>query len=248
MTRIQNQPGDVVSERSRDKHFAGRVLAGKDDVTVQEKEQVLDAVLGKLTGDVSASENSSGLRWKWRVIVGAATAVFAIVAALWIWNARSNEAVSNLSNNAGRDILTPKGSGAPSSFFYVRCIQGRSIGSCRPGARLAFGFNDLKPPAYFSAFAIRQTDDTVIWMFPTTATGLSVLVPPNRKVLKQAILIDEHYPPGSYEIVGLRSAHPLTREQIKLFVSQQKTASEAGASGNNLPVTMSRLMIEVKEP
>jgi hypothetical protein len=89
--------------------------------------------------------------------------------------------------------------------------------SCRAGARLSFAVRSASG-GYFAAFA-RRFDGVVIWYFPE-ANAQSQPVPAGgaRAVLDRAVLLGPEHLPGHYEVFGVFTARPLTRDELKLAV------------------------------
>ena len=102
-------------------------------------------------------------------------------------------------------------------------------------------------PAWFAAIAVREADGTVIWMFPHTANGKSRKVPAGKSSLKNAILLDYHYPKGRYEVIGLFSDTPLNRSQIKNRINDYENGIDSSDSAPGGTPGISKVWFDIKD-
>jgi hypothetical protein len=237
MAKTPSRINSVVSSRSTDVRFSARLLARKDDVTVQEKEQVLDAVLQTVKSERHSVEGNGVLWWTWAAGLAALLMVVA-AGGFWYWGGAQPVTDEDAA-------FTPKGDMPPTSHFQVHCVNGAGDGMCTPGARLIITVNGVRQPSYFAAFSIRQTDDVVIWMFPSRPNGQSIPIVGDGEMLNQAILLDAHYPAGKYEIVGLISDHPLRRAQIKRFMERLNRTEDTATQLVQQSISISKVKFKV---
>ncbi|MBN2714548.1 MAG: hypothetical protein JXX14_01760 [Deltaproteobacteria bacterium] len=239
MTKVDSKFAKPIAERSNDSQFASRLLARRDDVSVQEKEQVLAAIMGTVDADRLDTDRRRIGRWRWGVGLSMALLLF-VAGGLWGLGQKRDEAQEN--------EFTPKGDEAAAPFFYVRCVGHKGDGACREEDRLTIGFADAEMSAYFSGFAIREADSSVIWMFPAAENGLSVRVPEQGGTLKKAIVLDAHYPAGKYTVYGLKSDQPLNRAQIRDVVNRYENGDHDPVGGAVESTQVFTLNLTIKEP
>jgi hypothetical protein len=112
-----------------------------------------------------------------------------------------------------RGELVARGTAVSSPNFTPFCTAG-SI--CRSGARLAFQVEGAGR-RYFAAYA-RRPDGAIVWYFPSEPDGVSrdlAARPASGGVLSEGIQLSDDHPPGRYEVFGVFSTRPLTRDEIK---------------------------------
>jgi hypothetical protein len=81
---------------------------------------------------------------------------------------------------------------------------------------LWFDFGAAPGARYFAAFA-RSGSGTVIWYFPASASDHSIDLRErlHKGVLDQVVEIDAAYPSGAYEMYGVLSDTPLSRDEVR---------------------------------
>jgi hypothetical protein len=86
---------------------------------------------------------------------------------------------------------------------------------CHSGEKLMFDLQDSSY-RYFAAFA-RRDDGTVLWYFPESATGRSIDIRDRLVggVLDRGVVLDATHAAGHYQVYGIYSAAPVSREDIK---------------------------------
>ncbi|MBN2527451.1 MAG: hypothetical protein JXR76_13745 [Deltaproteobacteria bacterium] len=227
-----------------DNNFVARLLSQRNDVTIQEKEQVLENVLQRLseadrahTGILHVSRFTGIRRLS---AIGALVMLCALGCFLWLRFSGSGEIPA----------FTSKSGGPLVSFFEVRCLNEDSETGCVQGSRLTFSFRDIAVDSYFSAFAIRKSDALVIWMFPGQMGEKSIAVSQHDKILSEAIVLDDLYSPGIYEIVGILGDYAMNRDEIKTLVlasAQQETTVRTTLKGPGTRTRISRVKIDVED-
>jgi hypothetical protein len=160
-------------------------LAGRDELSAVDKEEVLAAVLAKTEGPREAP------RPVWLQWAVAFAAVALVVLAPMAFQPRD-------------DAFAPRGAAAPE--LHVAC---GAAPACRSGDTLMF---QLKPQGwkYFSAVA-KTPAGGLIWYFDDVE--LSKLGPTG--VLSDGITLGPEHAAGRYQVLGLFAPSPLGREAIK---------------------------------
>ena len=175
------------------KYLAARLLSRKNRLTREEKDVILARVL-------AATAPRRARRWPALVfaLAGAAAAVIAIP-----WAIRDRSAESSFAS---------RGDGA--AMFDLACA-GQRTHTCQLGQTLVFDLQATRY-RYFAAFA-RRDDGTVIWYFPDAAPGTSLDLRDRTPggVLDRGISLDAAHGAGHYQVYGIYSAAPLSREDIK---------------------------------
>jgi hypothetical protein len=173
-----------------------RLLAQKNELSRREKDAIFERVLADLAPRRSFFRRPAVLL----ALAGAAATILALP-----WAIRDRPADEPF---AAR--------GAASAGLGLVCA-GQPAGPCHPGQKLMF---DLDPQPstqrYFAAFA-RRDDGTVVWYFPDSPAGHSIELAGrlSHGVLDRGVVLDERHGAGRYQVVGIYSDVPLTRDQIK---------------------------------
>ena len=188
-----------------DKYTPARLLSGRQELSVLEKEHILEEVLQETAG-----HRTSRGWYSPRVLAWAATAVvvLALVPVL----------IYGLSTPGA---FQSRGTTAESGEFRVTCLGEK--GACHPGDKLFF---QVRPPGsqpYLSVFAERTADGTVIWYIPGSGAQKSISVPQHSQdgVLTTGIELGKEHPPGRYKVYGLFSSRPLGREEIRALIENE---------------------------
>ncbi len=174
-----------------------RILSGRNQLAVTEKEEILARVL---QGTSPPRQTRPFLlpAWAW----GAMAAVL-LAPALYFGVRRP------------LPEFTARGGGAVPGFA-VSCLGAQGEAStCALGGKLVFQVN----PGPFRAFAAIATtpDGTTLWYFPggDRALGIDLGGLKSPGLLDEAISIDSEGPAGEYVIHGLFSARPLSRDEVR---------------------------------
>lgn len=169
----------------------GRLLAGRDEPSILEKEEVLRTVLAR-------SRRRKRTRWSFGVLgaIGAAAAWALVVPT---------------------DEFTPRGDATRSVDFSVRCGSSPP-GRCKLGEVLQFEVGSGAGHRFFAAFA-RDGRGRVVWYYPAPGDR-SLSLGENTgtdapELLQYAVELGDPHGEGTYTVVGLFSGHPLTRDQLK---------------------------------
>lgn len=175
------------------KHLAARLLSRKNRLTRGEK----DAIFGRVLAETGRRR---ARRWP---ALGFALAAAAAAVVVIPWAIREHGADPS---------FAPRGDDS-AAMFDLACA-GQRTHTCHLGQTLVF---DLQAGyRYFAAFA-RRDDGTVIWYFPDSATGRSLdlrdRIPDG--VLDRGIALDAAHGAGDYQVYGIYSAAPLSRDDIK---------------------------------
>lgn len=101
--------------------------------------------------------------------------------------------------------------------FSVSCLGAEKKDSCQHGDKLVFRVKTSDNKQYFSAFCRNEANGSVIWFFPSTADGKSLYLTDMTQdgVIQRGIVIDQAFEPGIFEVFGLFSATPLTRDDVR---------------------------------
>lgn len=226
--------------KDADNCFAARLLSGKEDVTVQEKEQVFENVLRQLSADLPSIDTGKGLYLKRFHIIAAIGAMVALCVtgvSLWLL----------FNDDRSEPEFSAKSVGSPPPFFEIQCLKDNGNVGCGPGSKLTFSFREFTQDAFFAALAIRESDNLVIWMFPAQDDELSIAVPAGARTLSEAVVLDALYPSGSYEIIGVRSDRAMGRQDLKQLILGNP-GQDAGDSemNDNVNPLISRVRMHVE--
>ncbi|HEY4056151.1 MAG TPA: hypothetical protein VGM39_06055 [Kofleriaceae bacterium] len=174
----------------------GRLLAGRDQLSVNEKDAMLVRVMAQ-------SAPASKPWWAFG-LAGVLAAAAVLVLVLMRGHSPASEQIASR--------------GKAASIMRVVCAESGGIGSCQRGGKLLF---DLAPAgkAYFAAFAERP-DGSVIWYTPADETGTSERVTDG--VAGLGIRLGDEHPTGTYRVHGVFSDEPLTREEIRAAVNADR--------------------------
>jgi hypothetical protein len=152
---------------------------------------------------LSAVMPRSSRRWLWAT----APAVFAAAALSFVlWPRSTGE-------------LAARGSSVANARLTLACPTG-----CGAGHKLIFDLEGTSGYRYFAAFA-RDRSDEVIWYFPQP----NEMSTPVIDVLSRAIVFGPEHTPGIYQVYGVFSDQPLTRDAIKARFDPKLMTAGAGA-------------------
>ena len=190
----------------KEKPVYARLLSGRNRMGRQEKEHILDEVLGSVAPRPSR-------RW-WFVALPA----LAAAAALILFVIPSKE--------TPRDELASRGATRAVAALAVTCP-----GGCGAGEKILFDVSGTTGYRYFAAFS-RHMDGTVLWYFPATDDGVSLDIASHTRdaVLDRGIVIGTEHAPGTYRVFGVFSMVPLTRVQIRGAFDETSPSAGPGTS------------------
>jgi hypothetical protein len=223
-----------------DKYFAARLLSKKDDVTIQEKEQVLENILRQLSvGNTPMDTEKRHCSQRFLCIAAIGAIVVLCVTGVSFWLL--------FTDDRQEPEFTAKGVGNPPPFFEVQCLNDDGSAGCASGSKLTFLFRELKQEVFFAALAIRESDNLVIWMFPAQDDEQSIAVPAGTRTLSQAVVLDALYPSGDYEIIGVRSDRAMGRPDLKQRILKNPRQSTGDSEmKDNMNPLISRVRMHVE--
>ena len=182
----------------------GRLLAGRNESSVLEKEAALDRML-----DLVDPPQNNNLRW-----LSAAVPALAVAASI-AFLMKAEAPLMPTAPGTEREFVSR---GSLTSSISFRCLTAdeQAPSECVPGALLAFGPTLAPGKPYFAAFAVRD-DGSLIWYFPA-AGEVSITLKPAADgvaVVPRAVPLGSEHPTGQYEVYGVFMERPLTREDIQ---------------------------------
>jgi len=185
---------------SRSQPELDRLLSDCRRLSVTEKEEILERVLDATAQP--APRAWGALRWA----LVASPVVLLLVPAFW-FSSRSVDAE-----------FTARGGSFVAPTFHALCLdESGGESPCRAGHRLVFRTAAAPPFNAFAAFALSPAGET-LWYFPGSGHPTSVPIAAGEGVIDTAIAIDASHPPGRYEVFGVFSEVPLTKEAIRQAV------------------------------
>lgn len=190
-----------------------RLLSGKDRLSGAEKEAILADVLAAVEQGAARPGGRERARARrrpgWGIAVASAGAVAAAAIAL-VLLPRSPDRAPGTFTARGRETDPT----AVAAGFEVRCPGAAAAGRCRAGDKLLFEVSAGGRARFFAALARRG--DTTIWYFPSLGRrSLDLAEHAPRGVLDAGIVLGPEHVPGRYEIVGLFSSRPLSRDEAR---------------------------------
>jgi len=135
--------------------------------------------------------------------------------------------------------FTARGSASAIATFDVACHDTES-GTCHSGDKLVFDLQGSAGYPYFAAFA-RREDATVIWCFPESEDGRSLDLRERLSdgILDRGVLVDGEHTPGRWQVYGIFSSDPLSRDDIK-----SRFQEGAADLGPGTAITVRELIVE----
>ena len=191
-----------------------RLLGGKPDLGVSEREAIEEKLFEKLGPQTAAAPS----RWRWLWAVGSVGAV-TLAAFMLMPRAETIEE------------LTPRGTAVVKPSFAVACIANQEEVPCARGTKLAF---ELTPQGYpFFSAVIEAPNGKTLWAYPRGDDGLSLdLRTAANGIVSDALLLDG--PPGTYVVHGLFSNQPLNKGGVR----QAMTTGTQGVELSEQQVTL----------
>ncbi len=195
------------------KHLIPRLLSGKNQLSRSEKDEIFEKVMGKVAPPA---------RSNWRL---APAFLLASVAALLLIPL----AINNGDEDSVQREFTARGGSSASSAFSMTCAN--SSESCQTSDKLVFDLSASTGYQYFSAFA-KRADGAVIWYFPELPNGLSLDLHQQLQdgVLDRGVVIGSNHRTGKYQVYGIFSDEPLTRNEIKNRFKVEEVTIGSGTS------------------
>ena len=184
--------------RRPNSNLVRRLLSGKDRLTPMEKEAIFEDVWQEIR-----PRPWRGLR----PLLGLGAVVATGMALFFVIPTASGP----------NDRFATKGGGE--AFLAVACVQGDKPAPCTPGRKLLF---DVGPAAegFFAAWAERP-DGATIWYLPDREDQTSFPIDSNtRGVLSRAVVLGPEHIAGNYQVLGVFSDSPLSRQQLREVAAQ----------------------------
>jgi len=195
----------------------GRLLSGRNEPSVLEKEAALELVLAEVA--------PARRRWPWGGRVGAVALPLIAAAAAFalFWPGDASHELGSA------DPFASRGGGAPATDadMVVRCVAGTAAdepgAACAPGAVLGFAVSPPEGKLNFSAFAMGG-DGELLWYFPTPngqslalsdASSAASTRATVKQVVPKGIPLGPEHKPGTYEVYGVFSSVPLSRAHLR---------------------------------
>jgi hypothetical protein len=178
-----------------------RLLSGRREPSVLEKEEVLERVLH----EVAPRPASRRVVWGFTAAAFAAAALALLALLPW---------------SGGGDEFAARGGDGRRPSLRAICVETGQLGSCPARGTLAFEL-DAQPYAYAALFA-RGAAGAITWYFPP-ADGRNLAVKgAHGEPLRQGIRLGESQPPGRYELVLVLSHTPLDRAEVRARLTDER--------------------------
>lgn len=171
------------------------MLSGRDGPSVLEQETGFQRVMQQL------ERERAPRRWR---LWAPATAMIAAAAAAVLLFARAPGV---------EPPFAARGGGGGHAALQVLCVEHGASGRCPSGGRLAF-VAESDSHRYLALF-VRRGDGLVIWYLPSSGGTSAPIADQAGKPLRHGAQLGADQPPGEYEVFGVFSSTPLTREEIK---------------------------------
>jgi hypothetical protein len=212
--------------RMRDREKLNRLLTGSSGLSVQEREQVLAAVLVHVRPRAPRGHEQDAVRWLMMLGAGLTAATATSVVVMRVMD-------RGLATPGSEQEFVARGGDASSGSFGLRCLPDGGVGvrpslgsACHQGDRLFFDLRPSAGHAYFSAAALSR-DGLLVWYFPSDAQpSISVR---STGIADAGVLITSAQPPGHYRVFGAFSASPLTQSQMRAEI-ERHAAGQASAA------------------
>jgi hypothetical protein len=183
-----------------------RLLSGRNRLSRVEKDQILENVLD----EVAPQPKRLSKVWTAVPLVAAAAVIALVPLALWHTGHED-------------DAFSSRGQSVSVAALSLSC-GGVKDAVCSQGDKLLFDLSQSTGYRYFGAFA-RSEDGTIIWYFPESPEGTSLDLTQRLVdgVLDRGAVLDEHHRPGRYEVYGVFSNEPLTRQSLRSQFDENAT-------------------------
>ena len=190
-----------------------RLLSGRKSLSIQEKERIIDVAVAKCS--ISRKKRFVDIIQKPFFIRVVLVSMFLSILVPFFY--------FKLYSDSKEGEYRFKGDGEK-PFLSLTCVYNNKVRECTNGSTLVFKLRATKDRNYFSAFAKHGVSGTVLWYYPATENEKSLLVEKKRKnnILDIGIVLGDEHKPGAYEVFGVFSKRPYTREQLRsLFESDR---------------------------
>lgn len=188
---------------AQDDEQLARLLAGRDQPSVLEKEAAFEVIYARV-----ADRGRPAQRWPWALALAAAAAVL-----LMLVRPHTDSAPLAEEFRARGVQLAER--------FTISCLPAHGApeldvqASCIPGDRLAF---QLEPSAerHFFALFMRRSDGAIVWYFPSESEPMPDIAGEHAgSVWGKSALLAEASPPGTYTLFAVFAPRPLSRAALK---------------------------------
>jgi hypothetical protein len=178
-----------------------RLLSGRREPSVLEKEEVLERVLREV------APRRAPRRMAWRFAAAAFAAAALALLALLPWR-------------GGDDEFAARGDDERKPSLRAVCVETGQLGSCPVRGTLAF---ELDAQQYeYAALLARDAAGAITWYFPQSDGRSLPVSGAQGEPLREGVRLGESQPPGRYELVLVLSHAPLDRSQVKARLADER--------------------------
>lgn len=215
-----------------------RLLSGRDEPSVLEKEAALQRVLAQVS--------PKSRRWPWDVRVGWAAALPALGAAaaavaMVFYMGDSSQESGNEFQSRGTDA---------SASLSIRCVSAGAAtavsadAGCARGTVMGFAASPPADKPYFAAFS-QRSDGTVLWYLPSPGETSEPLTPGDDgvAVVPRGVPVGGEHSAGTYEVFGVFSSSPLSRAQLREILGPELDGRTDPKRVNTVAVARRKLEI-----
>jgi hypothetical protein len=188
---------------SQDDEQLARLLAGRDQPSVLEKEAAFEAIYARVN-----SRGRVAQRWPWLATLAAAAAV------LLVWGRLPSDSAP------AADAFRARG-GPPAEHFALSCLPHQAVPAldaqapCVPGGRIVLQLEPSAEHHFFALFA-RRPDGAIVWYFPSESEPMPDVTGERvGRLWPKSALLAESSPPGTYTVFAVFAPQPLSRAELK---------------------------------
>lgn len=186
-----------------------RLLSGRNQLSVTEREAILEQVLAdsRVAGDDRASRSWLRQR-RWAAVAAGLAAASAIALVMHV------RAGTGTGGPEANEMFAARG--AAGHQMEVVCASSGQVGQCPVGDRLILDLAGAAEPVHFAAFA-RRGDGMIIWYFPEREQDSTVPLAENMRsgVFDRTVILGPEHSPGTYTVHGVFSDQAMTREDVR---------------------------------
>lgn len=191
-------------ERMHDDPQIGRLLSGRNEPSVLEKEALLERILEEVS-----PPRRGAPAWLWGLLVPIAACLVLMATRVIEPGTMTREGVEAPEEYASRG-------GLRQGVLETRCMDEDGASTdCAPGTTLTLNPGAPRGRRYFAAFSVRP-DGAVIWYLPA-AGARSGRVASRGAVARTltGVRLGPEHPSGIYMLHGVFSDSPLTRDELR---------------------------------